>query len=172
MIEYVQGGVRSSATTDKVAVHSVTYEDHCHSDKFNEAIKQLSENQESQQRQLNECIVSMNQLVSNLSSQARSKSRVPPNICKNCWFHGTASHSILECSGFQNLDNDSKYELLRNNRVCFICLRKGHFSSDCINRELCNVKGENNEACGRPHHPILHTLFRKILSPVDYKDLT
>ena len=101
----------------------------------------------------------MNQLVSNLSSQASSKSRVPPNICKNCWIHGTASHSILECSGFQNLDNDSKYELLRKNRVCFICLRKGQFSSDCINRELCNVKGENNEVCARPHHPILHTLF-------------
>lgn len=45
---------RSSATTDKVAVHSVTYEDNCYSDKLNEAIKQLRENhQESHQRQLN-----------------------------------------------------------------------------------------------------------------------
>ena len=159
VIEYIQEGVRSSATTDKVAVHSVAYEDHCYSDKFNEAIKQLRENQESQQRQLNECIVSMNQIVSNLSGQARSKPKVPPNVCKNCWFHGTTSHSILECSGFQNLNNNSKYELLRSNRVCFICLRKGHFSSDCMNRELCHVKGENNEVCGKPHHPILHTLF-------------
>lgn len=109
----------------------------------------------------------MNQIVSDLSGQPWSKPKVASNISKNCWFHGTASHSILECSGFQNLNNDPKYELLRSNRVCFICLRKGHFSSDCMNRELCHVKGENNEVCGRPHH---HTLC-KILSPDDYKDL-
>ncbi|XP_064120677.1 uncharacterized protein LOC135225276 [Macrobrachium nipponense] len=159
VIEYVQEGVRSSTTTARAAVHSVTHENHCYSDNLNEAIKQLRENQESQQQQLNECIVNMNQIASNLSNQARSIPNMSPNINKNCWFHGTASHSILDCSGFQHLGNKSKYELLKSNRVCFICLRKGHVSSDCLNRELCHTKDQNNEVCGRPHHPILHSLF-------------
>ncbi|XP_064105892.1 uncharacterized protein LOC135215277 [Macrobrachium nipponense] len=159
VIEYVQEGVRSSTTTDRAAVHNATHEDHCYSDNLNEAIKQLRENQESQQQQLNECIVNMNQIASNLSNQARSRPNMSPNINKNCWFHGTASHSILDCSGFQHLDNKSKYELLKSNRVCFICSRKGHVSSDCLNRELCHIKDQNNEVCGRPHHPILHSLF-------------
>ena len=146
----MQEGVRSCATTDKVAVHSSTY-----GDDLSETIKQLRQNQELQQQQLNECIVSMNQLASNLSSQVRlnkcivsmnqiaskSSSQVGgrpkpkgiPKIIRNCWFHGTTSHSILECTGFQNLDNNSKYKLLRSKRVCFVCLRKGHFSSDCRN---------------------------------------
>ena len=159
VIEYVQEGVRSSATVDKVAVHSVTHEDHHYSDNLSEVIKQLKENQEVQQRQLNECIVNMSQIVSNLSYQSRNKPKGSSTTNKNCWYHGTSSHSILECSGFQNLDNRSKFEALRSNRVCFICLRKGHISSDCLSRELCQLTGENNEICGRPHNPILHSLF-------------
>lgn len=155
----MQEGARSSAISDKIAVHSVTHEDHCYSENLSEVIKQLKESQESQQRQLNECIVNMNQIASNLSTLTRSKPKVSPNIRDNCWFHGTASHSILECSGFQNLDSKSKHDLLRISKVCFICLRKGHVSSDCLSRELCHVKSENNEVCGRPHHTILHSSF-------------
>ncbi|XP_066941064.1 uncharacterized protein [Macrobrachium rosenbergii] len=55
VVEYVQEGVRSSTTADRAAVHSATHEDRCYSDNLNEAIKQLRENQESQQQQLNEC---------------------------------------------------------------------------------------------------------------------
>lgn len=44
VIEYVQEEVMSSAATYKVAVHSVSYEDHCYSDKLSEAVKHNNNN--------------------------------------------------------------------------------------------------------------------------------
>ena len=68
-----------------------------------------------------------------------------------CWLHSTSQHSILDCSVFQDMTAESRFEVAHKNRVCFCCLQEGHTSSRCYRAKECSVEG-----CKRKHHLMLH----------------
>ncbi len=63
---------------------------------------------------------------------------------------------ILECTTFQRMDNYGKIDALQKNDVCFNCLGGVHVASQCNLKRTCDVEGNNNIRCSRPHHNMLH----------------
>ncbi len=46
-----------------------------------------------------------------------------------------------------------KIEFLKNHGICFACLKFGHLSKDCTNRQMCGM-------CSQKHPTILHISAR------------
>ena len=55
--------------------------------------------------------------------------------------------ALEECAAFLEADVDSRWQIVKNERHCFSCLRRGHRTADCYRRSRC--------ACGRAHHRLL-----------------
>ena len=58
-------------------------------------------------------------------------------------------HSLQKCDKFAGLSYDDRILFVRENYLCFGCLRSGHQSIDCKSRDKCNV-------CERRHPTTLH----------------
>ena len=58
-------------------------------------------------------------------------------------------HEVQQCKEFNTLDHKKKIEVLKNNGVCFSCLRRGHKAKFCKQRLKCDV-------CMRKHPTTLH----------------
>ena len=68
-----------------------------------------------------------------------------PTPCLHC----KGEHRLAHCKKFEALDHDKKLEYLKENKVCFKCLRKGHFSKDCLRKEKCTK-------CQGEHPSVMH----------------
>ena len=71
-----------------------------------------------------------------------------------CWYHGTNTHDITRCSGFQRLANNDKMDAVWQMGACFRCLRLGHVGRQCTRSVSCSE-------CGRNHHWMLHSCLSK-----------
>ena len=65
-------------------------------------------------------------------------------ICRVCG----EEHGMPECPSYLRLSLNDRWEKLKELRVCFICLERGHRRQNC-SAPLCN-------ACNGPHHLSLH----------------
>ena len=94
------------------------------------------------------------------SGENRSFQTYPQN--RKCWYHESDSHSesdnhsITNCSVFQALGCQEKMNLARNKRACFCCLKQGHTSRTCLNKEVCGAINPNNQKCVMFHNKWLH----------------
>ncbi|XP_067633216.1 uncharacterized protein [Eurosta solidaginis] len=61
------------------------------------------------------------------------------------------AHALPECQRFQSLDLVNKWSLVKQHRLCFGCLVKGHSLLNCRRRKQCSING-----CKRMHHKMLH----------------
>lgn len=66
-----------------------------------------------------------------------------------CLFCGK-NHQTQECSQYLNLDIDGRWKLVKDNKLCFNCLLKGHTIFRC-KKKCCGEHG-----CKRRHHSTLH----------------
>ena len=78
-----------------------------------------------------------------LSTSSTSDSKAPS--CRLCG----GSHSLQKCDKFAGLSYDDRCSFVRENHLCFGCLRGGHRSNDCRSRNKCDT-------CGRRHPTLLH----------------
>ena len=76
-----------------------------------------------------------------------------------CWLHNTNEHSIVECEAFLKNDGNEKFQLVRDFRVCWSCLRPGHRSLQCRSTQLYEEEG-----CQMYHHKLLHECKKHGLS--------
>ena len=67
------------------------------------------------------------------------------NVCQIC---SSSDHNLADCPDYLNMSNNDRWERIKLLRCCFVCLKSGHRSFDCI-EPVCN-------ACTRPHHITLH----------------
>ena len=65
-----------------------------------------------------------------------------------CWYC-QGSHIIDKCESLRNKNHEEKITIIKELRLCFRCLRKGHVSKECRNRRTC-------ETCNGIHHTFLH----------------
>ncbi|XP_011672748.2 uncharacterized protein LOC100889831 [Strongylocentrotus purpuratus] len=72
---------------------------------------------------------------------------VTPQLCVIC----KESHSLFGCDKFKRMQLDDRLKLVRENRLCFNCLEKGHMSRYCKLKRVCSVYG-----CNRKHTKFLH----------------
>ena len=80
------------------------------------------------------------------SSQSKSTQKADVK-CEFC----SSNHSIWSCSKFKLINLDDKWKFVREQRLCFNCLRKGHVGRDCMSQNRCKAAG-----CGRKHNFLLH----------------
>ena len=76
------------------------------------------------------------------------------NECPVC----QGKHKLQECKNFQSAEIARRYELVKEHRLCFGCLKKGHVLNRCRTRKVCGKEG-----CIKLHHPDLHdSSIRKV----------
>lgn len=66
-----------------------------------------------------------------------------------CVFCEKVGHHIVKCDKFTSLSIDSKRAFVRDTKLCYGCLRKGHVNKDCQRKHTCNV-------CKLKHPTCLH----------------
>lgn len=67
-----------------------------------------------------------------------------------CYLCKRTSHSLDECTVFKRKTHDQRVNLIKEQRLCFGCLIKGHSSRNCRNRIVC-------KECSRRHPTCLHS---------------
>jgi len=73
--------------------------------------------------------------------------RSAPAVTGTCLFHdNTDSHELRNCRVFSNLLLEGRRKFILNNKLCGICLEKGHFRNNCKARPVCPIEG-----CGARH---------------------
>ena len=82
-----------------------------------------------------------------LTSFITSTSGQTGNNCIAC--NVGSKHPLHACSKFKAFSHENKLTLLKNSKLCFNCLRPGHFVKMCKSNQHC-------KACRRPHHTLLH----------------
>ena len=60
-----------------------------------------------------------------------------------------SDHSIHNCDLFKRKSFVERQEIIRECRLCFGCLNRGHMLRDCRNPIRCTI-------CGGPHPPVMH----------------
>ena len=66
-------------------------------------------------------------------------------FCSNC----EMEHWITECAKFKGATTNERWEIAKEKRLCFRCLRRRHMKMNC--------KGQPCKKCRRPHHTMLHS---------------
>ena len=67
----------------------------------------------------------------------------------SCLFCHKVGHSVVSCFAFASKNAEEKKKFVRDNRLCFGCLKIGHISKECRSRQTC-------DKCQRPHPTCLH----------------
>ncbi|XP_075162885.1 uncharacterized protein LOC142235518 [Haematobia irritans] len=70
---------------------------------------------------------------------------------KNCVVCEGVCTSVGKCKQFIQMSTDEKWEKIKNLKVCFCCLKKGHQLRDCRNKIACG-----KDDCQKFHHVLLH----------------
>lgn len=58
-------------------------------------------------------------------------------------------HEIVSCSQFLEMSPKSRVRFAFENRLCYRCLKSGHFNTKCFTKTKCKI-------CSRLHHDLLH----------------
>lgn len=83
------------------------------------------------------------------NEMSNSKTKLPCSVCKD------ESHSIVKCPTFSTKTMEEKRTFIRENNLCFGCLKRGHSSKDCKRRHTCST-------CSRRHPTCLHENKRQV----------
>ena len=78
----------------------------------------------------------------------KSYSSFHTSVDEFCVACKTQKHPLYICHHFRSLPHEHK-TLLVKNKMCFNCLKPGHFVSQCPSNQRC-------KKCQRPHHSLLH----------------
>lgn len=151
----VMGEVGFETAASKTCVSSQTSNNPLTLSNVLEVIKEVRNKQVEYQRQVSEFIQNTNNAI-----KALSKPTTNSDLREQCWFHKSNNHGIQRCSTFASLSSDDKMQALRENNVCFSCLKPGHSSRNCRRRVCCEIIVEGGGKCGRMHHSLLHDVFR------------
>ena len=65
-----------------------------------------------------------------------------------CPIHNTA-HDLQDCRAFREKSPDEKISFVKENRLCFRCLRTGHIGKNCKTLVRCDV-------CSKSHATVMH----------------
>ena len=79
----------------------------------------------------------------------------PSTTTLSCEYCKKNNHNLIKCKFFEKIDHTDKCSFITRNKLCFSCLRKGHFSDKCTSKSTCTV-------CGKTHPKILHIYGRHV----------
>lgn len=88
--------------------------------------------------------------VNSIKRNTRSRSPIRKQKL-SCMFCSFSNHEIRSCHKFQKLDIPGRWKWVRREKLCFNCLKSGHFGRQC-REPSCKVSN-----CRAYHHSLLHT---------------
>ena len=68
----------------------------------------------------------------------------------SCWLC-TQQHRLMQCNKFKNKPTEEKIKIVREQRLCWNYLSKGHVLKNCKSQHHCKVSG-----CNQQHHTLLN----------------
>ena len=87
------------------------------------------------------------------AAQNAQNAGVPTCLC--CKAYGPLFHDLVNCREFAKLSVAERNQLVREWRICRICLQPGHWSTQCTCAERCG-KMLSSQECAKDHHTLLH----------------
>ena len=75
--------------------------------------------------------------------------RMKTKVIRTCWLCSDGEHFLDRCPMFKAKQLDERKSCLKENRICYGCLKKGHRKMDCRNRRKCEI-------CYKYHPTLLH----------------
>ena len=87
--------------------------------------------------------------VTGATSSEEPESRPACAVCES-------AHKLADCPTFQAKTTAAKMDVVCAERLCFSCLRKGHWSRRCRTARRCGI-----DDCKFKHHPLLHDSKRQ-----------
>jgi len=78
----------------------------------------------------------------------KSKSSINNVIVLKC-IHYAGNHNLNKCDEFLSKTVAQRSAIVKQNKLCFNCMRSGHFTPKCKLKGRCTH-------CGRAHHSLLH----------------
>ena len=82
---------------------------------------------------------------------AMSVRQVTPHQTFYCNYCKHQGHKMYECASFKELDIEARANFVRQNNICFNCLKKDHRVVNCRLSSFCKIKN-----CNRKHSSLLH----------------
>ena len=77
-----------------------------------------------------------------------------PSTCdsaRKCLVHQDADHPVWRCRVFKAMTANERYEVVKSNNACILCLEKGHRSANCTVPFRCSAPN-----CNSAHNVLLH----------------
>ena len=71
-----------------------------------------------------------------------------------CLLHNSTGHDITDRYKFKGFGSKDRFEMVKNNGICFRCLRGYHPARSCKVGKLSDVVIEVQGLCNRNHHPL------------------
>ncbi|XP_066553505.1 uncharacterized protein LOC136721589 [Amia ocellicauda] len=68
-------------------------------------------------------------------------------VTTSCIFCEKAGHSLHKCRKFMDETISERVKFVQEKKLCFGCLKFGHRSKDCENREICDMCEKRHPAC-------------------------
>lgn len=99
------------------------------------------------------CLESCYSLPRSLQTRSKASTAVRYHFvessqsCPKC----KRDHALSHCKDFMALNIDARRDFVKNNSLCFNCLRHGHASSKCRSNFHCRV-------CNSRHHSLVHSM--------------
>ena len=150
-VEYMNEEVRTDTSKVKPKVHCADISTEEYPSDTKNVLVNLLENQ-------NQLMQMITKGFSKESAMKKpdSSSHFNSNQRFQCWFHKSNGHSIDDCTAFASASNDEKTSAIKGNGACFCCLKVGHISRNCSQKQQCGELDQNNLPCSRFHHKLLH----------------
>ena len=78
---------------------------------------------------------------------AQAPEKLDSNPRSPCIFCQDVGHALVSCAKFAQQEMPEKRTFILSNHLCFGCLKKGHFSSDCRGRHTCRTCKGRHPTC-------------------------
>ena len=82
----------------------------------------------------------------NFHSANRPNTPTPDCRCTCC----SGTHKLAECAEFQSKDLKARWNIVKQNKLCHVCMESGHMRAICESNQFCRCGND------RRHHKLLH----------------
>ena len=89
-----------------------------------------------------------------------SQETIKPNF--NQWTCCSGKHELTECEEFEANEIQTQWNIMKQHRLCHVCLKPGHMRSHCKSRIFCQCGAD------RRHHRLLHNPPRRFGGRAEY----
>lgn len=79
--------------------------------------------------------------VQNKARTSNTKLKVPCMFCKD------EKHQLSKCPNFSDLHLEEKRTYVKDNKLCYGCLKVGHNAKDCCHRHTCDICKGRQPTC-------------------------